>query len=98
MRWYLVHTKPARESLAEENLQRQGYAVYLPRVVGAAGDRVGASSAAVPLFPRYLFLRLAEGSQALSPVCYSIGVSAVVRFGSSYAIVPDGIIDELRGR
>ena len=30
--WYLVHTKPRQENLAQENLERQGYETYLPRV------------------------------------------------------------------
>ncbi len=53
---------------------------------------------AVPLFPGYLFLRLAEGLQALAPVRSSVGVLGVVRFGSCYAVVPDHIIEDLRSR
>ncbi len=32
-RWYLVLAKPAREPLAQRNLERQGYSVYYPRLV-----------------------------------------------------------------
>ena len=28
--WYLIHTKPRQESVALENLERQGYQCYLP--------------------------------------------------------------------
>ena len=28
LRWYLIHTKPSGEALAERNLDRQGYDVY----------------------------------------------------------------------
>jgi transcriptional antiterminator RfaH len=51
-----------------------------------------------PLFPRYLFLQLREGRQALSPVRSSIGVAGIVRFGASYAIVSDQIMSDLRLR
>jgi hypothetical protein len=32
LRWYVIHTKWAGETVAESNLQRQGYEVYLPRL------------------------------------------------------------------
>ena len=30
--WYVVYTKPCQENPAEENLRRQGYEVYYPRI------------------------------------------------------------------
>jgi transcriptional antiterminator RfaH len=98
LRWYLIHTKPLCEDLARRNLERQGYPVYLPRLAqpiwrsGRVHDHVG------PLFPRYVFLRLAEGDQALSPVHSTIGVAKIVRFGARFALVPDELIESLRSR
>lgn len=99
LRWYLIHTKPRGETLAESNLARQGYELYLPRLAqpvrsggGKWRDRIAA------LFPRYLFLRLNEGEQALSPVRSTPGVANIVRFGSVFTIVPDQIIGGLRAR
>jgi transcriptional antiterminator RfaH len=95
-RWYLIHTKPSNETVAQANLSRQGYEVYLPMVLhsfqrdGRTPDRV------IALFPRYIFLRLSEGEQTLSPVRSSVGVTCVVRFGSSYAVVPDQLIRDLQ--
>jgi transcriptional antiterminator RfaH len=51
-----------------------------------------------PLFPRYLFLQLDEGREALGPVRSSVGVAGIVRFGASYAIVSERIMAELRER
>jgi len=98
LRWYLIHTKPSGEALALANLERQGYSVYLPRVVqtvrraGRCHERVGA------LFPRYLFLRLNEGQQALGPVANTLGVAGIVRFGSHYTVVPDRVVCDLQAR
>jgi transcriptional antiterminator RfaH len=98
LRWYVIHTKPACEGVALENLNRQRYTAYLPRVVqtlrrgGRRLERIGA------LFPRYLFLRLNEGEQTLAPVASTVGVAAVVRFGTRYAIVPDQVIADLQSR
>ena len=98
LRWYLIHTKPSGENLALANLERQRYEVYLPRVVqtvrraGQRHERVG------PLFPRYLFLRLNEGEQAMGPVASTVGVTGIVRFGSKYTVVPDGVVQDLQAR
>jgi transcriptional antiterminator RfaH len=91
--WYLIHTKPLAERLAQVNLQRQGYATYLPEV-RPSGHRRQRRVAA--LFPRYLFLQLAVGRQSLQPIHSTIGVSNIVRFGTRCAIVRDEVIDELR--
>ncbi|MBS0418952.1 MAG: transcription/translation regulatory transformer protein RfaH [Proteobacteria bacterium] len=98
LRWYLVHTKSASESVARENLERQRYDVYLPRIVESVRRGERRIDRIAPLFPRYLFLRLNEGQQALAPVASTIGVAAIVRFGSQYTIVPDRVVRELQER
>ena len=98
LRWYLIYTKPGSEALAVGNLARQHYDTYLPRVVqtvrraGRRFERVG------PLFPRYLFLRLNEGQQALGPVASTVGVRSIVRTGSGYTVVPERVIRDLQAR
>jgi len=98
LRWYLIHTKVSGEMAAQTNLERQGYEVYLPRLVQSA--RMGGRwrTRVTPLFPRYLFLGLDEGRQSLRPVHSTIGVAAVVRFGSKYTTVADLVLQELRDR
>jgi transcriptional antiterminator RfaH len=98
LQWYLVHTKPAAEAIAQLNLERQGYKVYLPRATQAVRCRGIWRERVAPLFPRYLFLGLQSGAQSLGPVRSSVAVAGVVRFGAEYALVPDTVIDDLRGR
>lgn len=96
--WYLIHTKPACEALAQAHLARQGYSIYYPRLLrpalvrGRWVERIG------PLFPRYLFLHLDAGHQAMGPVRSTIGVANIVRFGGDYAVVADQVIESLRTR
>jgi len=97
-RWYLILTKPSSEAIARANLGRQGYEIYFPRLAQSLQRRGRRLDRVDPLFPRYLFLRLREGEQALGPVRCSVGVTNVVRFGSSYAVVPDEVIQELQAR
>ncbi len=95
LRWYLIHTKPFGESLALRNLERQRYRIYLPRVVQAVRRAGRLHERIVPLFPRYLFLQLDEGRQALGPVASTLGVAGIVRFGSQYTVVPDRVVRDL---
>jgi transcriptional antiterminator RfaH len=96
-RWYLIFTKPAGETTAQVNLERQGYRVYFPRLQqrklyrGRWRDHISA------LFPRYLFLQL-YADQSLAPVRSTLGVADAVRFGADYAIVPDQVVDGLLRR
>lgn len=98
LRWYLIHTKPSGEALAVANLERQGYDLYLPRVVQTIRRAGRRHERIAPLFPRYLFLRLNEGKQALGPVASTLGVAGIVRFGSRYKVVPDKVIRDLQAR
>jgi transcriptional antiterminator RfaH len=98
LRWYLIHSKPLAETVAQLNLERQGYETYLPRLGRAARQGSRRKEHASALFPRYLFLRLNEGHQPLGPVHSSVGVTSVVRFGLSYAVVADEIIRDLQAR
>lgn len=98
LRWYLIQTKPSGEALAESNLGRQGYELYLPRVLQRVRSRGTWRQRIVALFPRYLFLQLNEGLQALAPVRSTLGVAQVVRFGARYTVVPDEVICDLRSR
>ncbi len=97
-RWYLIHSKPAAETEAQLQLQRQGYQTYFPRLLQTV-RRHGRPRAQVnPLFPRYLFLHLDEGRQCLTPVRSTLGVANIVRFGARFATVPEEIIRQLRAR
>ena len=98
LHWYLIHTKVSGEKSAQLNLERQGYEVYVPLLLQRAPALDRPRERVRPLFPRYLFLRLAEGRQSLSPVHSTVGVSRVVRFGSQYTTVPDGVLEQLRAR
>jgi len=98
LRWYLIHSKPLAETVAQLNLERQGYETYLPRLGHSVRRGNRRKDCVSALFPRYLFLRLNEGYQPLGPVRSSVGVTSVVRFGLSYAAVADEIIRDLRAR
>ena len=94
--WYLVHTKPRKERVAEQNLQRQGYEVYLPLIQQPRRQRSHWIEAIDPLFPRYLFVHLQPGYDNIGPIRYTTGVHNLVRFTAEPAVVPDHVIESLK--
>jgi transcriptional antiterminator RfaH len=93
--WFLVLAKPSAEAKARVNLERQGYRVYYPRLVRPMFCRGRWVDRIVALFPRYLFLSIDVGAQALAPVRSTLGVADIVRFGPEYAQVPESIVTDL---
>jgi transcriptional antiterminator RfaH len=85
MSWYVAYTKSNRESVAEQNLLRQGYRVQLPLVRKVVRRRISLE----PLFPRYLFFAPSGNHQSLFPVRSTIGVTSIVRFGMGLAVLSD---------
>lgn len=94
--WYVVHTKPRGETLAEVNLQRQAFETYLPWYKRVAKHRGTWKEIVEPLFPRYLFLRIDPTQQTVAPIRSTLGVTTLVTFGHRLMPVPDAVIDTLR--
>jgi transcriptional antiterminator RfaH len=97
-RWYVVHTQPNGEGRADLNLRRQGFATYLPRY--ARGRRHARRNDVVvrPLFPRYLFVALDPARDRWRSIHSTFGVSHLIATGEEPVAVPDGVVDEIRGR
>lgn len=98
--WHLVHTKIRQEHVAQSNLERQGYACYLPKI---KAEKLRAGELKVieePLFPRYLFIRLDTGLDAKSwaPIRSTLGVSRLVTFGQTPAKIDDDLLESIRAR
>ncbi len=93
--WYVIHTKPREEEIAEVNLKRQGYQVFLPRCVLPKRRRSKWREVIEPLFPRYLFIQLDIGAQNIAPIRSTRGVSGLVRFGELPSAVPDDFMQSL---
>jgi transcriptional antiterminator RfaH len=97
-KWCLIHTKPKQEQTAAEHLRRQHYHVYLPMLYKRRTKSRKQTSALTPLFPRYLFVRLAAGIDDWGPIRSTKGVRDFVRFGTNPTRVPDELIDDIKAR
>ena len=98
MRWYVVFCKLRQELIAQENLVRQRFQVYLPRIRVRQRRRNQWTDAVEILFPRYLFIRIDPLRQSTATVHSTYGAIGLVRFGGQPAVVPDGVIGALLHR
>ena len=96
--WYAVCCKPRQEAVAEENLLRQGFHVYLPRIRMRQRRRGQWLDAVEVLFPRYIFIRIDPLRHSTATIRSTRGAVGLVRFGGQPAVVPDAVMDALRAR
>lgn len=93
--WYAVFCKPRQEVVAEENLLRQGFHVYLPRIETTQRRRGKWTDVVEALFPRYLFIRIDPARQSTASVRSTRGAVDLMRFGGQPAVVPDWVMNAL---
>jgi len=86
--WYLIKTKSRQEHVAIINLENQNFHVYCPYVLIRNKNEV--------LFPGYIFIQLDKDTQDWSPIRSTKGVLHIVRFGLSFAKIPDNIIEFIK--
>lgn len=94
--WYLVYTKPRQENLAKENLERQGYETYLPRIYQTRRRNGRHTKSIEAFFPRYLFIHLDSETDNWAPIRSTFGVSKMIRFDGIPAVVPEQLILALK--
>lgn len=94
--WYCLTTLPKHEALAAGALRREvGGAVCCPRVSYIKKTVRGPVRFTEALFPGYVFAQFEVVTQ-LRHVLSLHGVRGVVRYGSEPAVVPEGLVAELR--
>lgn len=96
LRWYLAFTKPKVEQLAANQLERQGYTVFLPQYKELRRASEGMVVHRNPLFPRYVFFKPGTPAQSIAPVRSTVGVCSIVSFGTTPARVSDELIRAIR--
>jgi len=96
--WYVVQTQVNAEAKAVRNLVRQGFEVYLPRYLKLRSHARKIEKVPVPLFPRYMFVRIDIATQRWRSVQSTFGVSRLVLNGSDPAPLAQQVISCLRER
>lgn len=95
-RWYVIHSKPRKESFLAEQMELRRIEVYNPQVrvqrVNPRARRIRA------YFPGYVFAHLDLEKTGGSAVQYLPGATGLVTFGGEAAHVPDGLLHAIRQR
>lgn len=98
MSWFAVYTQPGKEKLAAQQLQNQGFGVYLPQYQKMRRHAGKTEIVAAPLFPRYLFAGIDVETQRWRSVNGTRGVIGLVMSGDKPIPVPEPVIAEIRAR
>jgi transcriptional antiterminator RfaH len=91
MHWYVLHTKPRQEALAQSNIRREGIETFFPKLRRRKVIRRVRKWVTGPLFPCYVFARF-DVEQSGRLVKYANGVTNIVSFGDKPAVVEDAIV------
>lgn len=94
-RWFVVCCKPRQELVAQENLLRQGFHVYLPRIKVKKHRHGKWIDVVEVLFPRYIFVQVNPVKNSIAPVRNTRGVVGLVRFGGQPTVIADEVMDAL---
>ncbi|MBN2906949.1 MAG: transcriptional activator RfaH [Rhodobacteraceae bacterium] len=96
--WALAQIKPNADRLAERNLLRQGFRVFLPRLASTRRSGARFVTASRPVFPGYVFVGQQAGAARWQAVNATQGITRLVSFGGTPARVPGALIAALRER
>ena len=94
-RWFLVHAQTGRERIAQINLERQSYNVFMPWMWKSIRHARKIRTERRAFFPGYLFVSLDLGTQRWRPIDGTIGVLRIVKDGSQPLTAPVGLVESL---
>ena len=94
--WVVASTHPHKEQVAVENLQRQGFRAYCPRVRRRIRHARRLQQVLRPLFPGYVFIRLDPETEQWRSIDSTLGIRNLVRFGDRPGTIPNGFVAGLQ--
>jgi transcription termination/antitermination protein NusG len=95
-RWYVASALMGREDLAELNLNRQGFHVWMPRQTRMVRHARRRREKRVPFFPGYVFVSLDVDRQRWRSVNGTFGVHSLIMQGERPLPCPRGLIEGLQ--
>ena len=94
--WYVVYSKPHKESSAKFHISAKGLEVFFPRLLLPRNTK--RANPVIPLFPNYLFVRLIIESEEYGYVSWSPGVNRIVGFNGFPTPIDDEVLSFLQSR
>ena len=96
--WFLLQFKPNSHRLAERNLMRQGFKIFLPMQEVTKRKSTRFLNDLRPLFPGYMFVAFDPKSAPWRKINGTIGVSKLVSFDGQPKPVPIDLVSGLMQR
>ena len=93
--WLCVMCKPRQENIAEYNLKRQEFQVYLPTAPKIARNQGRITKDIRAMFPGYLFIKADLQRQDLSVIRSTLGCVALLRRGAQPAVVSKQVMTSI---
>jgi transcription elongation factor/antiterminator RfaH len=94
--WYVVYSKPHKESSAKFHISAKGLEVFFPRL--SLPRNTKRANPVIALFPNYLFVRLNIESEEYGYVSWSPGVNRIVGFNGYPTPIDDEVLNFLQSR
>lgn len=98
VRWYVAHTQPHAENRATDNLERQAFTVFCPRMERTVRHARKVTKMRVPLFPGYLFIQLNPQRDRWRNINGTRGVVRLLTQGDTPIAVPTGVVEQIQSR
>ena len=96
-RWLVVATKANNENKAFENLKRQKFNVFFPRIKKESYKKDIKNEKIKPLFPGYIFVEL-QNFSGWSKINNTYGVLKIVKFGDSPALLTENTYKNIKNK
>lgn len=93
--WFLAQFKPNSHKIAERNLMRQGFKIFLPLHEETTRVRGQFTVQTRPLFPGYLFVALDLLQGHWRTVNSTYGITRIVKLGKEPTPVPLDLVNKL---
>lgn len=94
-RWFVVRSLPKQEGKAENNLRRQGYRIFLPRMSRTVRHARKLRTVLSPVFPSYMFVILDPGRDRWRAINSTMGVASMIMNLERPKPVPFGVVEHL---
>ena len=96
--WFILQFKPNAHNQANKNLNRQGFATFLPLLGNTSRKTSKFINTTRPLFPGYMFVEFDRQKPGWHKINNTYGVSHLVTFDTFPKSIPSTFIDNLINR
>jgi len=96
--WFVAHTHPCKEYIAEKHLLEQGFGVYIPRYQRTRRHARRTDITFSPLFPRYLFIEFDRTLDYWRTINSTRGIAYLLRTDGKPAPIPPSVISHLKAQ